>query len=116
MYKIFDGQAKGNGYFALFAGTEKYHLPPQFVDIKAHVDGKKSSFTVDGVIQVALESFKNPITGEDQETVVHLPKGFIWQDASACKTATMRIVSPNLDFDESGKNAFFCEKLEFKGP
>ncbi|MDA4129149.1 MAG: DUF1326 domain-containing protein [Thaumarchaeota archaeon] len=116
LYKIFDGQAKGNGYFALFAGTEKYHLPPQYVDIKMNVDGKKSSYSVDGVIQVALEVFTNPVTGEEQETVIHLPKGFIWQDARACKSKTMRIVSPNLDYDESGKNAFFVEKLEFKGP
>jgi hypothetical protein len=116
LVQIFNGKAKGNGYFALFASTQKYQLPPQFVDIKTRIDGKKSSFVVDGVLHVELESFKNPVTGEEQETQIHLPKGFIWQDASACKSKTMRIISPNLAFDESGKNAFFCERLVFEGP
>jgi hypothetical protein len=116
LYRIFDGRAKGNGYFVIFAGTEKYHLPPQFVDIKANVDGKRTSFSVEGVLQVQLESFRSPVTGEEQETYVDIPKGFIWKKAQACKTKVMRLVSPNLSFDHSGQNAFYVQKLEFKGP
>jgi hypothetical protein len=114
--KIWYGRAKGNGHFAVFAGATKYFLEPQFVDIKYKIDGKNSSFSVPGIIDVQTEPFKNPVTGVESETEVHLPKGFIWQSAKACKTKKMRIVSPNLSFDESGKNAFFCETLTFKGP
>ena len=38
---IFSGQAKGEGPFALFAGTFKFLLEPQFVDIQTKIDGKK---------------------------------------------------------------------------
>jgi hypothetical protein len=113
--KIFAGQAKGSGPFAIFAGTLKYVLEPQFVDVKKKIDGKKSSFSVPGVLDVEVESFKNPVTGEEQETRIQLPKGFIFQLADACKSKLMKISTPGLNFDDSGKNAFFA-KVGYSGP
>jgi hypothetical protein len=72
---IFSGKAKGEAPFALFAPTFKYVLEPQYVDINKTINGKKSSFSVLGVMDVQVEPFKNPVTGEEQETEVHLPKG-----------------------------------------
>ena len=114
--KIFYGKAKGSGPFAVFAGTLKYVLEPQFVNIKYRVNGKKTWFEVPGVLKAQLEPFKHPVTGKEAETEVHVPKGFIWKVAKACKTKVMHIVSPNLSFDDSGQNAFFCDTLTFKGP
>ena len=68
-----------------------------------------------GVVNVEVESFKNPVTGEEQDTKIQLPKGFIWKLAEAAKTKIMRITSPDLKFDDSGKNAFYSV-VEFKGP
>lgn len=113
--KIFAGQAKGNGPFAIFAGTLKYVLEPQFVDVKKKIDGKKSSFSVPGVLDVEVESFTNPVTGEEQDTKLQLSKGFIFQLADACKSKLMKISTPSLNFDDSGKNAFYA-KVEFSGP
>lgn len=113
--RIFSGQSKGDGPFALFAGTFKYLLEPQFVDIVARIDGKKSSFAVPNVMDVQLESFMNPVTGEEQETRIELPKGFIWKLAQAAKSKIMRISTPYLNFDDSGKNAFYSV-VDFKGP
>jgi hypothetical protein len=114
--QIFYGRAKGNGYFAIFASTSKYFHPPQFVDIEYRIDGKRSWFSVPGILEVEQEPFKNPVTGEEADTRIVLPKGFIWQEAQACTTKKMRIVSPVMSFDDSGKNSFFCPDLEFKGP
>ena len=116
LIRIITGQAKGDGPFALFAPTYKYILDPQFVDIKANVDGKKSSFSVpDHMIDVQLESFVNPVSGEEQDVKIQLPKGFIFKVADAAKTKITRILTPNFNFDESGKNAFYAV-VEFKGP
>ncbi len=112
---IFSGNAKGNGYFALFAPTFKYILEPQFVDIKSKIDGRYSSFSVPGIIDVQVENFKNPVTGEEQDAKVTVPKGFIFKVADAAKTKIMRILTPNLNFDDSGKNAFYSV-VEFSGP
>jgi hypothetical protein len=112
---IVSGQAKGDGPFALFAGTFKYFLEPQFVDINANIDGKKSSFSVPGVMDVQIESFTNPVTGEEQDTIVELPKGVIWKLAEAAKSKIMRITTQSLNFDHSGQNAYYSV-VEFKGP
>ena len=112
---IFTGTAKGEGPFAISANTLKYILDPQYVDIKARIDGRKSSFSVPGIIDVQVENFINPVTGEEQDTKVQLPKGFIFKIADAAKTKVMKILTPSLNFDDSGKNAFYSV-VEFKGP
>jgi hypothetical protein len=113
--KIFSGQAKGGGPFVIFAGTLKYNLESQFVEIKKKIDGKKSSFSIPGLLDVEIESFKNPVTGEEQDTKIQLPKGFIWTLADACKSRIMKISTPSLNFNDSGKNAFYS-KVEYNGP
>lgn len=112
---IFSGKAKGEGPFALFAGTFKYVLEPQFVDIVVKMDGKRSSFSVHEIIDVQLESFRNPVTGEEQVTKIELPNGFIWKVVDAAKSKVMRIRTASLNFDDSGKNAFYSV-IEYKGP
>ena len=112
---VFSGKAKGECHFALFAGTFKYFLEPQFVDINVKVDGKKSSFSVSDIMDVQVESFINPVTGEEQDTKIQLPKGFIWKLAEAAKTKIMRITTPSLNFDHSGTNAFYSV-VEYRGP
>ena len=66
-------------------------------------------------MDVQLENFKNPVTGEEQDTKIQIPKGFIWKLAEAAKSKIMRISIPSLNFDDSGKNAFYSI-VEFKGP
>lgn len=115
LVNIFSGKSKGEGPFALFATTLKYILEPQFVDIMAKIDGKKSSFSVPGIIDVNVESFKNPVTGAEQDVKIQLPNGFIWRLADAAKTSVMKILTENLNFDDSGQNAF-VSVVEYKGP
>jgi hypothetical protein len=115
LVKIFSGEAKGEGHFAVFRPTFKYILEPQFVDIIANIDGKKSSFSVPSILDVQLESFRNPVTGEEQETKIQLPKGFIFKMADAAKTKLMRILTPNMNFDDSGQNALVSQ-VEYRGP
>jgi hypothetical protein len=112
---IYSGQAKGEAPFALFAMTFKYFLEPQFVDIKINLNGKRSSFSVSSIIDVQTEAFANPVTGEEQDTRIQLPKGLVWKLAECAKTKVMRITTQTLNFDHSGQNAFYAV-LEFKGP
>ena len=61
-----------------------------------------------------FENFVNPVTGEEHDTKLQMSKGFIFKVADAAKTKVMRILTPNLNFDHSGKNAFYAT-VEFKG-
>ncbi|MCI0560684.1 MAG: DUF1326 domain-containing protein [Nitrososphaera sp.] len=112
---ICSGQAKGEGPFAIFAPTFKYVLDPQFVDINVKIDGRKSSFSIQGVLDVQIENFKNPVTGLEEDTKLNVPKGFAWKIADCAKSRIMRVITPNLNFDDSGKNAFYAV-VEHSGP
>jgi hypothetical protein len=57
----------------------RYSLDPQFVDIDAKIDGKNSIFSVPDIMEVQVKSFTSPVTGEEQDTKIQLPKGFIWK-------------------------------------
>lgn len=80
-----------------------------------NIDGRKSSFSVPDIIDVKLENFINPVTGGEQDTKIQLLIGFIWKLADAAKTKIMQISTPSLNFDHSGKNAFYSV-VDFKGP
>ena len=69
--------------------------------------------SVPGILDVQVGNFVNPVTGEVQDTKIQMPKGFIFKVADAAKTKIMRILTLNLNFDHSGKNAFYAT-VEFK--
>jgi hypothetical protein len=66
-------------------------------------------------MDVQIESFTNPVTGEEQDTKIQLPKGLIWNLAEAAKSRIMRITTQNLNFDHSGQNAYYSV-VDYKGP
>lgn len=113
--EITHGRAGGTGCFPIFSQTMRYLLDPQFVPIQIRIDGQRSSFAIPGVLEVQLAPHIDPVSGDEQDVQVSLPKGFIWQLASAVKTTVMKITTPNLNFDHSGRNAFWTT-VEFHGP
>jgi len=72
-----------------------------------HVDGKRSRFSVPDVLSVELSPHFDPVSGNEQDVQINLPNGFIWKTAHAIKSTLMRIATPNLNFDHSGRNAFY---------
>jgi hypothetical protein len=115
LVRIFGGQAGGNGPFALFASTYKYVLPVQFVTIEKRIDGRKSWFRIPGVLEASLAPFVGPVDGKEQDVKIQLPNGFIWKWAEACRTTIMNVVTPHLNFDHAGRNAFYSV-VEYAGP
>jgi hypothetical protein len=114
--RIFTGKAKGSGPFELFAGTMATVEETVFTHVDFTVDGRRSGFRVAGAVEVAMTPFVNPVSGEEQDVRVNLPKGFIWRSVKAAKTAVMRMLGAGpLSFDHSGQNAFYA-RLDFAGP
>jgi hypothetical protein len=84
--RIFQGRAKGNGCFELFAGTMAAIEEPVYTPIEFVVDGRRSRFRVAGALEVTMAPFVNPVSGEEQDIRVNLPKGFIWKSVKAART------------------------------
>ena len=109
------GRSSGTGSFSIFAGTMKYKLDPEFVPLVMKVDGKRSRFEVPGILSVELSPHFDPVSGNENDVQISLPNGFIWKTAHAIKTTLMKIATPNLNFDHSGRNAFYTV-VEHHGP
>ena len=80
-----------------------------------NVDGRHSGFAVPGVLEAKLTPHVDPVSGKDNDVRISLPNGFIWKTAHAVKTLVMKIMSPQMNFDYAGRNAFFSE-VTFEGP
>jgi hypothetical protein len=50
------------------------------------IDGQRTSFSIKDIAGVQVESFINPVTGEEQDTKIQLPNEFIWKIAEVAKT------------------------------
>jgi len=109
------GRAGGNGSFAIFANTMRYKLEPEIVPIEMKVAGKRSKFAIPDILDVELSPHFDPVSGNEHDVQINLPNGFIWKTAHAIKTTIMRIATANLNFDYSGRNAFFSV-VENHGP
>jgi hypothetical protein len=106
LVEILSGRAGGEGPFAIFGGTITVWHEPQFVPIEFVFNGNSSRFAVPGYLEVALEGFTNPVTGERHNLKIELEKGFIWKVANAAKTKVMKIFGGGLKFAHPGQNAF----------
>jgi hypothetical protein len=76
---------------------------------------RKSWFKVPGTLEVSLAPFVDPVEGKDHEVKMQLPNGFIRKWADVCRTTVMNIVTPHLNFNHAGQNAFYSV-VEYAGP
>jgi hypothetical protein len=106
--QIVTGQAGGKGPFAVFATTCTTMHEPQFTLVEIVVDGFNSRFSVPGILDVALQGFTDPVTGElgNPKKLVADRPGLIFDWAYVAMTKVMRIFGGGLKFDHSGRNAF----------
>ncbi len=102
---IYSGQAGGMPWEAL-AGTLDKVEGPILKPIEVTIDGTKSSFRIPGILEVNMEPFISPVTGDEQEVHITFPKGgFVWDDGNIGTTETMRIDYGDLKFEHPGQFA-----------
>lgn len=67
------------------------------------------------LLDAQIEIFTNPVTSKEQDTKIQISNGFIFKFADAAKTKVMHILTPSLNYDGSGQNAFVAF-VEYQGP
>lgn len=75
--QIFTGKLGGMPWELLGPTFEVVGLEKAKITIKG--EGRKSTFTAEGIAEGRGDTFKNPVTGEDHLATVDLPDGFIWK-------------------------------------
>jgi hypothetical protein len=93
----------------IFATTLDRFDGPVRRPITMTIDGRRSSFQIDGVLDVALTPLKNPVTGEENEVHIVFPKGgLIWNDGDTATTEKMRIDYGELRYEHPQKSSFYA--------
>lgn len=102
---IFSGQAGGMPWEALAPMIDSVE-GPVLKSIEMTVDGRRSAFQIDDVLDVRMTPLINPVTGVEQNVHITYPDGgFFWNDGSICTTETMRVDYGGVALDHPGRFA-----------
>ena len=102
------------GPFAIFAAITETVLDPIFASYEASLDGLNSRLSVPGVLEMALTTIKNPVTGNPEEVRLVKPTGFTSKETDM-GTSTVYRFTGGFQHDHSGKYAEYAE-FEYSGP
>jgi len=82
---------------------------PVLKAIKMDVNGTKSGFSIDGILEARMVPLKNPVTGEDNEVHIVFPHGgLIWNDGDNATTSVMKVDYGAVKFDHTGMSGIFA--------
>lgn len=93
--------------FEILAATVTEIKGPFFETIDIKDNDTDSMVRAGSRLQIQMESFKNPVTGEPHEAHMVLPHGFIFQDAKICTTSSAQVDVDGVGFDHAGNNAYY---------
>jgi hypothetical protein len=82
---------------------------PFFETIEIEDNDTDSHIRVGDKLDIAMESFTNPVTGEKHEAHMVLPGGFIFQDGKIATTSVNKVDADGVSFDHAGNNAFYAD-------
>ncbi len=106
--KILTAEDPGLPWEILASTLTELHGPfAETVEIED--DGTDSHVRVGDKLEVAMQSFTNPVTGDRHEAHMVLPTGFIFTDGLIATTAANRVSADGVSFDHAGNNAYYAE-------
>jgi hypothetical protein len=80
---------------------------PFFESIEISDNDTDSRVSVDGKLDLQMQSFTNPVSGEKHEAHMLLPGGFIFQDGKICTTTANMVDADGVEYDHAGNNAYY---------
>lgn len=80
---------------------------PFFETIEISDNDTDSRVSVDGKLNLQMQSFTNPVSGEKHEAHMVLPGGFIFQDGKICTTSANMVDADGVEYDHAGNNAYY---------
>lgn len=80
---------------------------PFFETININDNDTDSRVSVDGKLNLQMQSFTNPVSGDKHEAHMVLPGGFIFQDGKICTTSANMVDADGVEYDHAGNNAYY---------
>jgi hypothetical protein len=108
LVSILTAEDPGLPWEVLAATVTQIH-GPFFERIDIEDNGNDSRVRVGSKLEINMESFTNPVTGEKHEAHLVLPGGFIFQDGRIGTTSVNMVDADGVSFDHAGNNAYYAE-------
>jgi hypothetical protein len=93
----------------ILAATVSEIHGPFFEPIQIDDAGTASHVNVPGKLEIKMETFTDPVSGEPHEAHMVLPTGFIFTDGHICTTSANTVDADGVTFDHTGNNAYYAE-------
>lgn len=100
---LLEGQA--GGPWAIFRKTFRELHGPQFVRFSIDSDGQLPALRAEGVVEMATEFIRNPVTRETIHPRLALPEGLVVKEASLVASSKFVVTDDHVRYDHSGKYA-----------
>ncbi len=101
------GSGKAGGLpFEILATTFSTMMEPRFVPFDVKLDGLQSSAILGGELRIALESIKNPVTGEPEQVSLNHGTGFIFKTAECASAREGSVAVDGMTFSYPDKAGF----------
>lgn len=104
--QIFTGKLGGLPWELLGPTFEVVGLEKATITIAG--EGRRSTFTIEGIGEGRGKAFINPVTGEEHLANLDLPDGFIWKKGE-CGQGTFKATSSGISLDFDGTNWIYYE-------
>ena len=106
---------RAGGVWGMFMATCTAGIEVREATIDFKFAGKKSAFSAEENIKVALEAIRNPVTGAEHEVEVLMPHGFLTKAEDMYSSKQFDVNAGPLHFSYPGKHALTF-KTTWKGP
>jgi hypothetical protein len=93
----------------ILAATMSEVHGPFFETVDIEDAGANSHVKVGDKLEVQLESFRNPVSGDVHEPHLVLKDGFIFQDGLIGTSSVNRVDADGVAFDHPGNNSYYAE-------
>jgi hypothetical protein len=103
--KIASGDAGGMP-FEIIRMTMAKVIPPQFVPIEFHSNGKHSRARFGQAISVEMEPIRNPVNGQEESIRIEHGTGFIFKSAEVVSGKKLDVSTGELKFSHPNKSGF----------
>lgn len=108
MVPILMAQDPGLPWEILASTVSEVH-GPFFEPIEIKDAGTDSYLRVGDKLEIQMETFKNPVTGDPHEVHMVLPDGFIFTDGRIATTSVHRVDADGVSYEHAGNNAYYCQ-------
>jgi hypothetical protein len=96
---------RAGGPLAVFMGTCDAGIQTRTGKVAWNFDGKNSSFSVEGAVNLELEAIRNPVSGDEHFVSIDLLTGLMNQREDVYSSAQLKASADGITFEYSGRHA-----------